>query len=121
MILTEAIFLALIGLVGTIVGVVIKSAVDRWNSRDQNRLQVQVVVPQQIIDQYQEMNGQLQGQVSSQNEQIGRQAVRIDELASRLGTLEIKLGSYRDYVWLLREHINLRKDPPAPEWPANLP
>ena len=46
-------------------------------------------------------------------------ASRIERAETRIADLERRYGRAGDYVEVLREHINTRRDPPAPPYPTN--
>ena len=93
----------LFGFIGTLVGAWLTYKAKKQETSSQ----VQLVIPQQIIDQYQEMVATLKGD--------------LNQLQSRVSTLELKQDAYRTYVWVLREHISLDKGAPPPDWPHGLP
>ncbi len=58
---------------------------------------------------------------------VTAQARRIDQLEAaaeqrdeRIARLERRDRAWADYVHILRKHINDRREPPPPEWPAGL-
>jgi hypothetical protein len=44
---------------------------------------------------------------------------RMEKLEKRIADMERRYGRASDYVEVLREHINTRRDPPAPPYPSN--
>jgi predicted nuclease with TOPRIM domain len=77
-----------------------------------------------LIDQMQEM---VQSERDARKEEREAESARSDKQDARMEKIEAKVSVLErvsrirlEYIYVLRRHIDERRDPPAPEWPPGI-
>ena len=76
-------------------------------------IRVELDLPQELINQYQEMTQELREEVAGLRSEVKAFKTRIE-------CVESKSDAYRNFAWRLIDHINNGLGPPPPAWPAEI-